>query len=412
MQRQADALVSSLREFIAQPDYPTLVLNAADISMVYPNRTLAALDRQDDDAYYLLFPEPCADAGVYMNGIAAALTNQLEILNTELSARQQPRLPELPVMVSDARYPAAQRLRAAIEHLGEHLPGSAPIAWGLLPSELSDALGYRGMILSLLAQQGVEPWMARHRFILRDQAAQPLLVPELFAQKNDRVLVMEVDFSNESYVQNLVDTAHDKSMPADDRMNAFFQLAAVDFAFKRYPQALEKYGVCFNYFQDKGNKPMQSLCLSGAADTMRHVGRPAEALKFYQQSLAVGVEDQNLPVIQQGLFGAGLACLELSRDDEAEGYFKKADEVAAKLHNPFAKCDAMEKRGLVEWRLGKIQDAVDTWLKAKDLAKQFSYFARAGSILDFLIALSRKSGLHHRVAEFERERGSLGQEVA
>ena len=408
MQRQADALVSSLRDFIDQPDYPTLVLNGSDASIVFPNMSLAALDRQDEGTYYLLFPEPCANAATYMDGIARRLATELEVLNTEFAARQLAPLPPLPLEVSDARYPPTRRLRAAIDHCGAHLPGSAPIAWGLLPGELSDVTGYRALIDPLLAPQTIEPWMDRHRFLVRDRGEQPFLVPELLAAKNDRVLVLDLDFSNERFVEGLAATAQDRTLPADDRMNAFFQLGAVDFALKRYPEAFQKYGVCFNYYQERGNQPMQALCLTGAADTCRQAEKPVDALRLYQQSLAISVESKNLPAIQQGLSGAGSTCLDLSRNEEAEGYLRLASDVSGKLNNPFAKCDAMEKLGLARWRLGKVQEAVDTWLKGKDLAKQFFYTERAVSILNYLIALSRQSALHHRVVELERERAALG----
>jgi hypothetical protein len=408
MQRQADALVSSLRDFIAQSDYPTLVLNGADPAIVFASRGLSALDRQDDAAYYLLFPEPCTDAVAYMSAVARRLTDELEVFNAELAARKMPPLPPFPVEVSDGRYPPAKRLRAAIDHCDAHLPGGAPIAWGLLPAELTDLRGYRAMIGQLLATEAIEPWMDRHRFIVRDQQPPSSLTQELLVAKNDRVLVLDLDFSNEAYVQGLVETAQDRGLPPDDRMNAFFQLAIVDFALKRYPEALQKYGVCFNYFETRKNEPMQALCLSGAGDTMREAGRPADALKFYQQSLAVAIESKNLPVTHNGLYGAGSMCLDLERSDEARGYLQLASEAAGKLQNPYAKCDAMEKLGLALWRLGKVQESVDTWIKAKELAKQFSYAERAASILSYLIALSRAASLHHRVAELERERTALG----
>lgn len=408
MERQAAALLTSLREFIDQPDYPTLVLSATDLSIIFPNRMLANLDRQDEDTYYLLYPEPCTSAVAYMDVIAARVSEELEVLNTELAARQVAPLPSLPLEVNDSRYPPAQRLRAAIEHCGTHLPGGATIVWGLLPAELTDAAGYRALVAPLLAMEQVEPWMDRHRFLLRDHAERPLLVPELLQAKNDRVLVMEIDFSNERWVQNLVDTASDKKLPSDERMNAFFMLGVIDFGFKRFPSALEKFGVCFNYFEQKGNQLMQGLCLNMAGDTMRQAARPHDALKFYQQMVAKAVEDKNLPLIQQGTMNAGVMCLELSKNQDAEGYLRHADETAGKLNNPYAKCDAMEKRGLAAWRLGKVDEAVDVWIKGKDLAKQFDYKERAASILDWLIALCRNSALYHRVATFEAERAALG----
>ena len=96
MHDQANALLVSLREFIAQPDYPTLVLNGNDASMIFPNRALAAFDREDDGDFYLLFPQPFTDAGDYMGIIAESLTQQLEILNAEIAARQVAPVPGLP----------------------------------------------------------------------------------------------------------------------------------------------------------------------------------------------------------------------------------------------------------------------------------------------------------------------------
>ncbi len=408
MESQEEALFASLREFIDQPDYPTLVLSASDLSIIVPNRVLANLDRQDEDTYYLFYPETCNSAVAYMDAIALRVSGQLEALNTELAARRLAQLPSLPLEVNDSRTPPAQRLRAAIEHCGAHLPGDATIVWGLLPAELQDVQGYRALVAPLLALEKVEPWMERHRFLLRDHAERPLLVPELFQSKNERVLVMELDFSNERWVQNLLDTVSDKNRTADERMNAFFMLGVMDFGFRRFAQALEKCGVCFNYFEQKGDLLMQGLCLDMAGDTLRQAQRPQEALEFYQRTIAKALESANLPLLQQATMNAGVVCLGLSRNQEAEGYLKHADDAAGKLSNPYAKCDAMEKRGLAAWRLGKIGEAVDLWIKGKDLAKQFDYKERAASILDWLVALTRNTALYHRVATFERERAALG----
>jgi len=408
VESQEAALLSSLREFIDQPDYPTLVLSGTDVAIVFPNRMLANLDRSDEDTYYLCYPDPCNSAVAYVDAIAAKVAQGFEVLNTEFAARQVAPLPGLPLEVSDSRYPPAQRLRAMIEHCGAHLPGNATIVWGLLPAELADARGYRALVTPLLAMEKVEPWMDRHRFLLRDHAERPLLVPELLKAKNDRVLVMDLDFSNERWLQNLVETASDKARTPDERMDAFFTLGVMDFGFRRFAHALEKCGVCFSYFEQKGDKLKQGLCLIMAGDTLRQAQRPVEALKFYQQTIAHAVENKNLPLIHQGTMNAGVMCLELSRNQEAEGYLKHADDTAGKLNNPYAKCDAMEKRGLVAWRLGKIDQAVDIWIKGKDLAKQFDYKERAAAILDWLIALCRQSALYHRVTAFEAERAALG----
>jgi len=49
MKASVEALTASLREFIDQPDYPTLVLDATDSANVFPLKILAAFDRQDEE---------------------------------------------------------------------------------------------------------------------------------------------------------------------------------------------------------------------------------------------------------------------------------------------------------------------------------------------------------------------------
>lgn len=412
MQRAVDALLGTLREFINQPDYPTLVLGATDAAVALPNRSLYSFSQEDQDHYYLLFPNPCPTAAEYMDAIAGALGPQREALNAGLVARGAEPLPPWPLEVEDSRVPPARRLRAAIEFCGQYLPQPDDIVWGLLPSEVGDWPGYRALIAPLLAPTTVEPWMERHRFIVRDRDPEPLIIPELYQAKNDRVLVMELDFSNETFERELHRTALNKALPHDDRVFAFFQLACLDFAFKRYADAFEKYGHCFNYYNAKGNKPLATLCLKGAGDTTLQAGKPVDALKFYQQSIALSMQDYNMMTLQQGLQSAGQVSMDLGKLEDAEGYFKHSSQMAGKLCNPHAKIDAMERQGQCEWQLGKFNQAQETWTNGKNLARQFSYHERAYTILDRLIAMYRVSGMSRQAGECEQEKSLIASEAA
>jgi tetratricopeptide (TPR) repeat protein len=407
MQRQIDTLARSLAEFIEQPDYPTLILNGTDPALVLPTRILAARDRQDDGHYYLLFVEPCGSAAQYLAGIIDSLKKQIDVFNAELRARQLPPWPALPLEAEDSRHPPSHRLEAVVRYMGRQLPGSSPIVWGLLPGELADMAGYAELVRPLLVPVAVPPWMDRHRFLLRDRGPDAAIVPALLAAKNDRVLVLDVELDSARVTSSLAETAQDRTLSPDERMLAFYQLAAIDFSYQRYPDALEKYGAMFNYYSGSGNKPMQALCLTGAADVHLALDQPDRALERYQQSLAISVDDANLPALHAGTYGAGVSCLALDRDAEAEGYLAHANDLAGKLHNPYAKCDAMEKLGVARFRQGKVQDAVDIWLKGKDLAKQFGYDERAKSVLEHLVVACRNAGLVKQEHELARERESL-----
>ncbi|HTV24757.1 MAG TPA: hypothetical protein VMG12_38960 [Polyangiaceae bacterium] len=407
MQRQIDTLARSLGEFIDQPDYPTLVLNGTDAALVLPTRILAGRDRQDDDHYYLLFPEPCVDAAQYLAAIVRSLKKQIEVFGAELGARKLPPWPALPLEAEDARQAPDRRLELIVRYMGRQLPGSSPIVWGLLPGELVDIAGYAALVRPLLLPGTVPPWMDRHRFLVRDREPEPAIVPALLAAQNERVLVLDVELDNAHVMSSLADAAQDRSLSPDERMLAFYQLAAVDFSYQRYPDALEKYGAMFNYYSDSGNKPMQALCLTGAGDVHLAQAEPDRALERYQQSLAISVDDANLPAMHAGSYGAGVSCLALERDAEAEGYLTHANALAGKLNNPYAKCDAMEKLGVARFRQGKTREAVDIWLKGKALAKQFAYDERTKSIIEHLVVACRNSGLVQQERELARERASI-----
>jgi tetratricopeptide (TPR) repeat protein len=407
VQGQIDALVDSLRDFVAQPNYPTLVIGSTDAAVVFPARILAAFDRQDDEAYYLLMSHACADARAYFDELSRQLKLQLDALNQELAARALPPLAALPLEVEDGRQPSARRLEALVRHLGRQLPGSSPIVWALLPGQLDDWAGYRQLIEPTLAYDGVPPWMDRHRFLVRDRREAPELGAELRARGNDRVLVLDLDLDAARVASGLADTATDRARPAEERMFAFFQLGGVDMAFQRYREAVEKYGVAHDYYASTGNRPMQALCLSSAGDCLRQAGDSKAALERYQQSLALSVEERSAPLIRPGVHGAGLCCLDLGRNAEAEGYLGHSNQLAGKLLDPFGKAEALEQLGVARYRQGKVSEAVDTWLDAKRLALEFGDQHRAGSVLDRLIEVCEEQGLSERADTFRSERAQL-----
>lgn len=407
MHRQFRALEQTLREFIEQPDYPALVLAAADPDVVMPAKILESIDRQSDAVVVLSFPFDCTSAGGYLDQVVQQLALQAEAANADARAEERRPWPEQPLSARDPRAPPAERLRCLVEWAASIVEGDAPIVWALLPSTISDHAGWQQLGAAVLPVRGVEPWMERHRFVVRDLHDSPLLIPELRSLAIRDVLVMELDFSPEQALDALVRQTKDTSRPVSERMDALFQLSAVDVAHARLPDAVDKYAVLFGYYDEQGDAPRKALCLAGAGDAHLRGNDPGTALVRYRQALALAGPTENLALMLPPLVGAGTAAMQLGDWKEAEGYWLMANQVAGKLFNPWAKCDALEQIGEARWQQGNYAGAVEAWTSGKQLAAQYGHLERRRSILDRMIVAYSAAHLWADVEQLRRERAEV-----
>lgn len=408
MRREFVAVETAMRAFIKQPDYPTLIINAADNDLLFPTKILQNWDREWETHIFLLFAFECATTADYLQKCMELLKAQVDSVNQGRAEAAQDPWPALPLLCSDPRQPPAPRLLAAIEYVRVVLPDRTPVVWGLMPPAIGDADGYKAMINPLLARDGFEDWMDDHRFFIRDDSNEPFLLPELERDKVDSVIALDIDFSPARVADGLVQSVNDKSLPTPERMQALMQLAAFDLAHQRYEQALEKYDILHAYGLQEGDPVGQAMALGGAADVALRAGNNDVARKRYQQALAVAVPEKNLALMFNLLMGAGEACLRLKGYEEAEGYFDFADKVAGKLLNPPSKIDAMEKLGVAKLAGGKATEAANLWAAAKSLSLEFNDQEHARSLLDRLIALYSRSEMAQEARNCQLEKDSLG----
>lgn len=380
------ALDGALREFVDQDERVTLVLLASATDLVVPAKLLEAQGRQRPEGIYVLGVAPCPTVGAWLDAIMQLLEQQIEAANVLRADDQLPAWAPLPLACRDGFAPPAERMSAAAEHCDKLVPEPEPIVWVLLPSTCDDPSGYSSLTHALC---NYAPWMDRHRFIVWDDRHAPALDPRLTEEQNEDAFVIELDFSAERQLDGLVQIASDESPPAAARMDALFQLAAIDFAYQRYPDALAKYEAVYA-FDEGRDRTRQALCLSGAGDVAMQSDDPTTALTRYQSGLAIAVAEAAMPVVLPLLFGAGKACLALGRHEEAEGYFDYADKVASKQMDPFAKADALELRGVALQR-GLTPEASESALASFEsclsVCERFGYETRWTSALSHQIAI-------------------------
>lgn len=359
MRRKLDELQGILRGLTRGREHLLLVVSGTDIEMTYLLKALEGLEQGSPSDLYLIFPEPFPTAQQYIDAVIRRLRAQAEDAQAARAARGEPPWPPLPALCDEEGAPPHRRLRAAIDHVSSLMPpdGDHRVVWGLLPLQLEDREGYARLVAELIPWNGPEPWMKGLRFIARDDRARPFILPGLRKRRAPGVLLYQPDLSTPALTDALARDAADRSLPVAERMEALTQLAALDGAHRRYPQAIEKYGVLYTYYGEHRAPAMQAVVLQGVGDLLRRTGDPRGAKQKYQQGLAHALEAEALPIILNLAFAVGEVSLELREHAEADGFFDLAQRIAGALLNAPARAECLEKQAMARWKAGDHEGA-------------------------------------------------------
>ena len=392
-----------------------MVLECTPTEVTYVAKVLDVVEAEHDADVFLLFVENVEsddDAHTYVSRILDNVETQRQGVN-ELRAKEglEP-WSLLPPVCHEPRGAPSARLVAMLKWLRLQVPDPGNhLVFGLLPVEIHNVAAYAGAVQGLLPEDEIEPWMAGCRLIVRDDRSCPALIPHLQQHPSDWVLLYErLDLSPAALAQALVEQAEDRSAPAEERVVALAQLAAMDFSHRRYADSFKKWGALFEYYSDKDVPAMQGLCLCGAGDVLRAMGKPEDAKEKYQQGLAYAKEPEHLSVTLNLLLGAGEVCITLAHWEEAEGYLHLAEQIAAAKRMLHPQCDLMARRGIPLIALGRLDDAHALWRACVDMTRVMQYFPRCIETLERIIHLAKSRGLTAQVREHEAELEEVREE--
>ena len=377
-------LSAALTEFIAQPDSPTLLLMMSDLDTLYPIKDLASRDRQDPHTIYLVFSQPCPDAGTYVDSLVEQLRVMLDAVATQQPGDAPPTLPE---QATDPRLAPVHRLTATIEAIGDLIPTSATVVWALLPESIGDLASYRELTGPLALFGPDAPWSDCHRFIVRERLDAGIWAQQLHERGVEDVAVYRFTVGPAEVADSLVATVSNTSKPDDERLAGMAQLAGLDVAHRRLPQALKKYDALERYYGATGQPDLRALMLGGSGDALMLADEPEQALNRYRQGLVLSTKARAHSATLTLLLCAGRACSALEDWAEAEGYFGLSIDVAAKLLNFVALADSYENRGLARAEQGNEKSAAEDLIFAKTIAQRYGYAERFSSAAEHLDGL-------------------------
>lgn len=405
MKRKFEELRENLEEFVEQTDYPVLIVGCLRDELAYVFKILQGMDQQYPQNLFAMFPQPFLSPSAYVDAMVESLKVQLVAAEQMRKEKGEPPPPPLPLEVTDPHRRAGDRLQSLLLYLKSLLPNEQDhaVVVGLLPLACKDPDEYSRLIATILPAEEVPDWMAPLRIVAYDDRSSKRLIPVLQANKVDTVLTYEIDFSTPALTDALSRDAANTSLPVAERMSCLMQLAALDYSYKRYPDALEKYQVLFEFYRDPHVPAMQALCLLGTGDTLRASGLADQAKTMLQRGAALAIEHKLLAPLLNLLLSLVEVCFELEHYEDAESYADSGTQVASGLVNPYARADFLEKKGDAELKQGKAKPALESYGACRELSEKIEYFPRCKSVLNKLIALYGQTNGFVEKHEAERE---------
>lgn len=405
MRRKFEELRENLEEFVQQDEYPMLVVGCLAEELAYVLQFFKGLGEPHPEHFLVFFPQPFHTPHGYLDGVVESVRLQVEAAGPLRAERGEPPFPPLPPELHDTRQSAEKRLFATLMYLRTLLPNEDEhrVIVGLLPLECTDRPAYIRLLGSVMPVSDVPGWMGALRIVAYDDRKQRQLFDAMRANRVEKVLTFEVDFSTPALTDSLSKDAADPTLPTMERMMCLLQLAALDYSYKRHQDAIDKYGVLYTYFESEKLPAMQAMCLLGVGDVMRAVGNLKTAKETYQRGIALAMEHQALAPLLNLLLSVTDCSLELQHYPDAASFAESGTKVAAGVMNPYAYCDLHEKWGQALVAQNKLAEGIAIYKKARELCKAYEYHHRWGSVLERMAALFRDARMTKELRETEEE---------
>src|SRR5262249_2926934 len=150
-----------------------------------------------------------------------------------------------------------------------------------------------------------------------------------------RVQWFDLDLSLPALERSMEEEVADSTVPLDQRLGTLMVMAGVDYAYRRFPEACEKYSLLVHYHRAKGNHQLEAQALNGLGEVHQRTGDLVQAARLFEAALelasaAVVPSAVCLNVVMN------LAALrtEQGRWADAEGYYDSGEKLGMLLRNP------------------------------------------------------------------------------
>ncbi|MCA9609130.1 MAG: hypothetical protein KC619_26195 [Myxococcales bacterium] len=345
-------IIEELRESLTwftqeQSDHFAFVVACEDSDTVALQSVLNGLEQVHRPSHYLTFMHEARTARAWVDVVLELMSSRMEAINAERRAREKETMPHCPVECYDHERPPHERLRMLLEwwRAGLGDPG-IPIVLSILPTRIPDQEAYEQLLWGLMPCGELAPWTRHVRLIVRDRRSAPFVETQLDTRGVIATAAYTLDLSPQACEEGLAADAANPQLSPRDRGIALLQLAALDYAHRRFEPAMNKYGLLANLFMDMGEASLAALCACGAGDIHRRVGQLEEARLRYAQGVDQATATKAKPVLLNCLMGLAHTTAEMGEHKQSEVAWDTAAHVAGAMGNRFAVADAAAEIGV------------------------------------------------------------------
>jgi len=388
-----EELQAVLDSFVEGEGRFSLLLTTGDDELALVVRSLEQKDEASPQDVYFIDVSSVKDLTTYANAVIDNVRLQLGEVNRERVRQEREPMAPLPAQCGDVNADPLARLRCLVTHMISWVPDADEhrMVVALLPSHIFNREAHAKIVGALAPFRWRPAWSKALRLIVRDDRAEPFVEQALRRLGATGINLYTTRVKIAELADATAAEAANQKLRAPRRIQALMQCAIFDTALGRYEEAIDKYGVLYQYYAEHEVTEMQAVVLQGLGDILGRIKRYSGARTKYLQSLDLASDAKSLQLILNGAMLLGDVDMRLRAYDEAEKAYALGADTAEKLANEYARADLLEKCGCAREAARNLRGSMECWTKAAGAARGIGYDERLETVLGRLIKVCRKS---------------------
>jgi len=187
----------------------------------------------------------------------------------------------------------------------------------------------------------------------------------------------EKEYKFEEAIKVYVKNLHDLSIPEEDKIGFNILIGNCYYSLSKLNQAEKYFKESLNVLKRAQNKiaklPAKSAALGNIGNICHDLGKPDEALDYYQQALKINRKLGYEQGTAHNLNNIGTLYNELGKYDEALKYQEEALEISKKFKDEQAIANSLTNIGIIYTDSGKSEEALKFLQEALEINKKLKY---------------------------------------